>query len=104
MSIAQAECAGPIVEILKSGQLSALGEEYAASVLASISAAVSGVGDATRAGNHETIFTAGGIAPLVRLLRTGSHGAKRHAAAALTQLSCDLEEDDGEEAVEAVAA
>ena len=61
-----------------------------AAVLARLAAELSGVEDAVHAANHQEILRCGGIAPLVRLLRHGSDGAKRHAAAALTQLACSV--------------
>ena len=100
VSIATADCATPIVQAFLSGQLSAVAEEHAAAVLAGLSGSVAGVADAVRAANHVAILSSGGIAPLVRLLRSGSEGAKRHAATALTHLSCDLahaEEEEEEE-------
>ena len=101
VSIARAACARPIIASFRSGKLSPIAEEHAAAVLAGLASAVTGVEDSIRACNHEAILSSSGIEPLVRLLRHGSDGAKRHAANALTQLSCDLAEvlevGDGEQ-------
>ena len=86
-SIAMARAARPIVAILVSDNLSGVAKEHAASVLASMtSAELASVDEGTRAANKQDIVEEGGVVPLVNLLRTGSVGAKRHAAAALAQL------------------
>jgi len=86
-SIAMARSAGPIVDILVSNKLSDVAKEHAASVLSGMtSAELVSVDEATRATNKEDIFKGGGVVPLVNLLKSGSMGAKRHAALALAQL------------------
>lgn len=48
--------------------------------------------------NHETIIALGALAPLVRLLRHGSHAGRQHASAALARLG-----DDHDETASAIA-
>ena len=93
VAIAHSNCAKPIIKVFISGTLSAVAQEHAAAVLARLASPIGGVADYVRASNHKEILQCGGIAPLVKLLRTGSDGAKRHAATALTQLSCTASPD-----------
>ena len=88
VAIAHSNCAKPIIKVFLSGTLSAVAQEHAAAVLSRLAGSVAGVADYVRASNHKEILRCGGIAPLVKLLRVGSDGAKLHAASALTQLSC----------------
>ena len=88
VSIATAGCARPIIAILLSGRLSAVAQEHAAAVLSGITSDdIPAVNEETQAGNKRDVVSAGGIAPLVQLLRSGSRGAKRHAALALAQMT-----------------
>ena len=87
LSIASAGCAEPIIAILLSGRLSTVAEEHAAAVLSGITSdEIVAVEERIRAQNKKDIVSAGGIQPLVKLLRAGSKGAKRHAAVALAHL------------------
>ena len=87
-SICTAGCTESVVRVIIGGQLSEVAKEHAAAVLAVLASAVPGVANEVREANTQTILSSGGIRPLVELLRLGTAGAKRHAAAALTQLAC----------------
>ena len=91
VSIARAGCAKPIIRCVCSGKLSDQALEHAAAVLALLASKLPGVEATVHAANTEDILSAGGVAPLVRLLRSGSDGAKRYGAAALTQMACAAE-------------
>ena len=80
-SIATAGCADPIIKILRSGSLSSVAEEHASAVLAGMTSdELDAVDESARAANKKDIVNAGGIEPLVQLLRAGSMGAKKHAS------------------------
>jgi hypothetical protein len=86
-SIAMARSAQPIVTILVSDNLSDVAKEHAATVLSGMTAdELVSIDEDTRATNKQDIVQGGGILPLVKLLGSGSLGAKRHAALTLAQL------------------
>ena len=87
VSIAQAGCAKPIINVLLQGKVHALAQEHAAAVLCGLTSRVLGVDDDLRVMNSKDIVSSGGIKPLINLLRSGSSGAKRNASMALAQLS-----------------
>ena len=87
VSIARAGCAQPIIAVLLAGRLSALAQEHAAALLVGLASALPGVSDEQLAANKAQIFACGGIDPLVKLLRSGTLSAKRHASAALANLA-----------------
>ena len=87
-SIAMAGTARPIIAILLSGSLSEVAKEHAAAVLSGMTSdELVAVDEEIRTTNKLDIIDTGGILPLVMLLRSGSMGAKRHAAIALAQLT-----------------
>jgi len=88
-SSAAAASAAAGKELLPEGAvLSALAQEHAAAVLALLASDIPGVDEEVRSRNSLEISASGGIRPMVRLLRDGTDGAKRHSATALTQLAC----------------
>lgn len=88
VSITGAECAKPIIAVLRSGTLSPVAEEHASAILSLVTCeAVPSVEAETWSKNKGDVVSAGGIPPLTRLLRAGSPGAKQHAALTLAQLT-----------------
>ena len=95
----------PLISALTSGKLSADAQEHAAAVLSMLTAMTASVADlvleaqaaaAQAAGGADVsaresgatlVVRAGGIAPLVNLVRAGTMAAKRHAAKAIAQLA-----------------
>ena len=68
--------------------MSSVAEEHASAVLAGMTSdELDAVDESARAANKKDIVNAGGIEPLVQLLRAGSMGAKKHASLTLAQLS-----------------
>ena len=88
VSIAEARCADVIIATLVAGKLHELATENAAAVLYALaSGGVAGVSHELVLQNKQDIVDAGGIGPLIALLRKGSPGAKRSASLAVAQLS-----------------
>ena len=104
-SIASVGCAKPIIAILRSGALSGVAQEHAASVLAGMTSHEhAAVDESARTMNKKDIVEAGGVPPIVDLLHSGSQGAKKHAALALAQLSRSVEDHDSQVQVEIAQA
>ena len=101
VAVAQAGCVEPLITGLVSGKLSSSAQEHAAAVLLALAGLAVPVQPPPPAvapnsdppppeppmSGAALIVRAGGIAPLVSLLRSGSGGAKRCAAPALAQLA-----------------
>ena len=88
VSIAEAGCSEPIIATLVAGKLHEVAKEHAAAVLYFLSSeGVSGVSKELCMKNRQDIEEAGGLIPLISLLRRGSAGAKRNSALALAQLA-----------------
>ena len=87
VSIAEADCAMPIINCLITGKLHEVANEHAAAVLCGLTSVVSEVPAELSIKNMRDIVASGGIPPLISLLRKGNSGAKYHAALALAQLS-----------------
>ena len=87
-----ADCAAPIIAVFLAGKVNAIAQENAAALIAGLASDVRGVSAEQLAANQAAILDCGGIAPLVKLLRSedASRGAKRHTALALAQLACGL--------------
>jgi len=91
-SIAMACCAKPIVTILVTDKLSDIAKQHAASVLSGMTSSELGViEEYARATNKEDVIAGGGVPPLVKLLKTGSMAAKKHAALTIAQLCYSAE-------------
>ena len=71
-------CIPYLIEALRSGKLSDVGQEHTAIVLACL---------ALDASCHDEIIASGGVQPLVQLLSSPTFGAKKHAALALARLA-----------------
>lgn len=92
VSIAEADCAMPVINCLIAGKLHEVANEHAAAVLCGLTSVVTGVPAELCTKNMRDIVSSGGIPPLIALLRKGNAGAKRHAALALAQLSTGRDE------------